>query len=701
MLAYFRCLFFFFFFPSVLVAQTNSFPQINPENITIIRDNWGVPHIYAPTDAEVAYGLAWAHAEDDFHTIQEPLLAVRGELSKIQGKDGALMDAVCFLVDARKVVNEQYDTTFSPQFKKVLNGYVQGINAYAKAHPKEILLKNTFPVTEKDIITGYVMTMTFMTNVHYDLIRIFDNTISNQEIATHGRGSNAIVLSPKKSKDGSTFLVANSHQPLRGMAAWYEVHLNSEEGWNFLGGTFAGGVTPFLGTNEHLGWAHTVNYADFHDVYQLEMHPKNKLQYRYDGMWKTLEKKVLKLKVKVGPIRIPIKRTFYQSVYGPTIKNKDGFYALRFPSNMRIGGAEQWYHMNKSTSYEEFMEAMELQELPNNNTLYADKEGNIMFLGNGLFADRNPNYNWGDLVLPGDTSATFWSADTFMPMDSLILLKNPACGYFFNMNHTPFNCTCEAENPAPSDFNPTIGYLRGNTARSLQFMDLMEDYDKMSYADLKKVKYDSKFTFPLYTHTIENLDLIRHLDAIKYPDIADVIQKITAWDGSTDVENREASIMSLAIQFILQKLLKDGTIDKRNNPSEKVYADALRFAKKHLLKHFGTIDIPLGKLQVHVRGDQSFGIWGLPDVLTTMYTEAYKDGTYQSFMGESYILLATYKDGQVSNIETINCYGASNRPDSPHYTDQMELFVNKKLKPMSLDRKVVEEHAVRVYYPGE
>ena len=114
----------------------------------------GVPHIYGNTDAETAYGLAWAHAEDDFQTIQEPFLAAKTLLASVKGKEGALLDAVAFLVDADGIVEEKYETDFSDSFKKVLEGYAEGLNSFAKAHPKEILHPDLFPIEAKNIIKG-------------------------------------------------------------------------------------------------------------------------------------------------------------------------------------------------------------------------------------------------------------------------------------------------------------------------------------------------------------------------------------------------------------------------------------------------------------------------------------------------------------------------------------------------------------------
>lgn len=684
----------FFIATTILQAQT-----INPENITIIRDTWGIPHVYANTDEEAVYGLMWAQCEDNFHDLQEIYLGVNGLLSSVEGKDGAMLDAIYFFVNAREIVEQKYETDVSEKFKTILTAYTEAVNKYAELYPDQVRHADVFPISNKDVLTSYVGAMAFMSNVHYDIIRIFEGTIIDQEAMDFTRGSNAWAVNHNFTATDETYLIANSHQPHSGSMSWYECHVISEEGWNFYGATLVGGVTPFIGTNENIGWTHTTNYDDFDDVYKLEMHPSDKLKYKFDGEWLELEKRVLQLKVKVGPIKLPIKRKFYQSVYGPTLKNDDGFYSIRFAANMNIKAAEQWYWMNKATDLEEFEEAIAIQGIPSQNILYADKEGNILKVGNALFPYRNPNpqYYWGG-VLPGNTSETLWDT-TFMPLDSLIYIKNPSCGYLYNMNNTSYSCTCPEENPNPEDYNHTIGYQPKETARSDRFMKIIQNYDELSYEDLKEVKYDNQMTIPFYTRSFENIDVLRNLDETQYPELADVIQILKAWDGSTTIDSKGASVMSLAITHLIEYSQAQGILDYNRTIEEQIYIDALTHAKAHLLKHFGTVDVALGDLQFLVRGDKSVPIWGLPDVITAMYTSEWKDGLFKNQHGESYILFVTYNNEGVAKMEAINVFGSSNRPDSPHYDDQMEMFVNQELREVYFEKDDVKQNFETVYHP--
>lgn len=674
--------------------------EVDLKNITIARDTWGVPHIFTKTDVEAAYGLAWAHCEDNFEQIQEPFLASKGLLGSVVGKDGALFDAVGFLIDSRKIVNEKYESTFSPKFKKMLRAYASAVNRYAELHPKEVLHKKLFPISPKDIVVAYNISTSLISNIQFNLGRLFEAnlepiTSSNQKPLT--AGSNGIAIAPHKTKEGKTFLVSNSHQPLRSYLSWYEVHIHTEEGWNFTGATFCGGITPFVGTNENLGWTHCVNYNDYSDVLELKMHPTEKLKYKLDGEWLDLEERVWKAKVKVSFLKFGIKKKFYWSKHGPVIKNKAGFYALRFPSNMVIGAPEQWYHMNKAKNLTEFKAALNRQQQPSISTTYADKEGNIMFVDNGLFPYRDPNYDWKNIV-PGDTSATLWAPE-FMPMDSILKVENPPSGYVFHMNGSGFNSTSDADNPSPSDYNPTMGYITKNLPRQLRFKELMSEYDKLSYEDFKTVKYDQKHRFPLYSRVIENWDDIRHLSPEKHPEIADIIAAFSKWNGNADVKNKQAAIFALSMFYIGEYNNKMGIADQVNSLDEEVFVDALAYAQKYLLKHFKSLEIELGDLQKHVRGDKVMPVSGVGESIAAMYTIPWKKGVRQSDLGESFILFATYNKEGVEKIESISCYGASNRPDSPHYNDQMDLYLEQKTKVMSLDKEAILKAAKKTYHP--
>ena len=239
---------------------SESADAIDPAAIDIVRDKFGVPHIFARTDREVAYGLAWAHSEDDFETIQKSFLASRAMLGQHLGKHGAIVDYVVHLLRLRELVNKRYAQDISPDFKEVLQGYCDGYNAYAESHPKEVLEKKAFPAIPQDILAYSVLQLALGTGVDDALKNIHNETTPLAQWKPSG--SNAIAFNSAKTEDGAVYLTINTHHPLEGQVSWYEAHLSSAEGWNIVGALFPGAPVIFTGFNENLGWTHTVNHPD-------------------------------------------------------------------------------------------------------------------------------------------------------------------------------------------------------------------------------------------------------------------------------------------------------------------------------------------------------------------------------------------------------------------------------------------------------
>ncbi|MBU1820196.1 MAG: acylase [Bacteroidetes bacterium] len=670
--------------PLFLRAQS-----IQPNAIKIARDAYGVPHIFAKTDPEVAYGLAWAHAEDDFATIQLTMLAGQHSLAKLKGKDGATVDYIVQLLRCREVVDAQF-STLSPDFVRLVEGYVQGMNAYARAHPREVLVRGSFPTNVKDYLAAIVFSTAIISGVDKVLSSIVSGKVAMLKEFESG-GSNAMAVHASKTTDGHSYLAINSHQPLEGPVAWYEAHLCSEQGWNMLGGLFPGGPVVFLGTNENLGWAHTVNHQDKIDVYQLEINPDDPYQYRFDGKWERLEAKKVKLKVKVGPIRVPVKKEVLWSKYGATLRNDQGTFSIRFGANQDIRAAEQWYRMNKARNFAEFYKAMEMTAIPGFNTIYADRNDTIFYVSNGKIPLRNPAYDWQG-TLPGNTSRTLWTQ--YHPVQDLPQYLNPESGYLFNTNNTPYNATGTGDNLAADDFDQTMGYETIDNNRSLRMQELFGQYDQLSYENFKRIKYDNQLPDKLAYPT--DLEVLFKVDTVAHPDIKPLVKTLQEWDRKSDADSQGAAVFLMCYRYFYEKFAKTGY---DQSPGEAECVQALRTVKSELFTTFGRFDVTLGEFQKLVRGRKVLPIWGLPDVITAIYPTEYKNGKVKAAVGESYIELVRYPKDGLPIIESVINYGASNRPDSPHYADQMELFVEQKTKKMTLDKEQVLREAKRIYSP--
>ena len=691
--------FLFFTFLFLFIACTKKPLVEELSDIKIARDEWGVPHIIAKTDAEVAYGLAWVECEDQFETLQELMAACKGMLGEIKGKDGLVADFGVKFMGLQEVVAERYDEDVTGKFKTYLESFVDGVNTYAKLHPEEVLLKNLFPLSGRDIIVGYLLGNVEVSGAGKDLSKILEGKIIKDLKSNFPKGSNAFAISNKKTTDGKTYLAINSHQPLEGWYSWYEAHLISEEGMNILGGTFAGGICIFHGVNENLGWAHTVNHGDFSDVYKLTIHPKKENFYQFDGEWLQLkEKKYWSWLKLLGPLKIPIRRTIFESNYGPTFKTDDGFYSWRFVVAQNIKMSEQWYQMNKASNYDEFHRALEIRGLASLNIVYADKEDNIYFLSNGRLPVRDINYSWNE-VLPGNTSKTLWD-DDLIPLDSLPQILNPKSGWVFNTNNTPFSASDSNSNFKETILNKTMGFqsVGMENNRSSRFLELISELDSVSYSDFKRIKYDNQYPSKMITLTATNLEELMGLNAKEYPDISDAIKLLNTWNRKSDINNTIAPLFILTWMHIDKIRKIEGRVVTGGVLTLNDCVLGLRRAKKELLEKFGKLEVELGEVQRHIRGNINIPIGGAPDVLAAIYSQEQENGKYKAFAGESYIELVRFGKGGVE-IESINAYGASEKPGSLNFSSQMDRFANQKLKKMTLNKEEVLKNAVRIYSP--
>ena len=663
---------------------------VDPANVTIARDTYGVPHIFGITDEDVAYGLAWAHAEDDFETIQQTLLAGKAMLGRHLGKDGAPIDFLVQWLRVRERVDSHYRTEVSEEYQAIVKAYAEGINAYAAAHPKEVLVKKAFPVSEEDIMTAYQLSIALFSRLEGTLGTLMRGDMPNA-FPQGGIGSNGFAFNSDKTTDGQVYLAINSHQPLTGPQAWYEAHLHSEEGWNILGGTFPGGNAIFHGANEYLGWAHTVNGPDKMDVFELRMHPDQKNTYWFDGAWKKLEVRKVPLKVKLGPIIITVKRKALWSVYGPVWEAENGMFALRYPAMFNLRTAESWYRMNKATNFTDWYSILAEGGFTHFNIVYGDRNDTIFYISNARMPYRNPSYDWTTTV-PGDTSATLWEEDKIHPIESLPQVLQPAAGYVFNTNNTPFSATAANENPTLHGYDATMDFRMHENNRSIRFQELVSAYDRVSYDDFLRIKYDLQLPDTLLF--AEEIKYMMGLDPKEHPDHADMLRKLQGWDYTGTVDNTDAAFFLELYQYFRRVAWRP------EFRVEEEWELALLAARDHLVEHFGTIDVPLGDYQQLVRGDKALPLPGLPDVLAAMYSVRMEDGRIMGDAGECYILLVRFTP-EGPQLQSVNVYGASNRPDSPHYDDQMDLFVQQQTKPMTLDKETVLAEAVRVYHPGE
>ena len=667
--------------------------------VKIYRDHWGVPHIIGDKDKDSVYGLAFAHAEDDFVTIQEVILAFKGRLSQKYGKDGAPNDYMVQLLKIWEVVENIYNTQLATDVREICEAYADGLNHYALLNPEKIV-RGLFPITGKDIIAGFVHRTPLMFGLDNVLSKLASNknpTISENDAHFNNGpfkqtllGSNVIAVAPNRSADGHTRLAINSHQPWEGPVAWYEAHLKSNEGLNIVGGLFPGSPVIFVGHNENLGWSHTVNRPDLIDIYELQINPENENQYLFQGKWQELEISEAKIPVKIlGSFSWSFKKEILWSVHGPVIRNDQGTFAVRYSGYGEIRHVEQWFRMNKSKNLNDFVDAMKMLALPMFNTVYADKDGNIYYVYNALLPIRgSDSYNWNGII-KGNTARALWRG--YFSFDQLPQTVNPESGFLQNCNSTPFLATTGRDNPDQSFFPKNLGIELFQTNRALRAHETFGKDLSITKDEFYKYKFDTKYS----TKSVMAVNLKRFLNEASSddPDIIKALTILKNWDLDTDSTNNAMHLAYDAIQPYFDP-------NKYNYDYNKIM-NRLKKSVEWSKKYYGDVEIKWGDILRLKRGDMDLPLSGGPDILRAIYSKKV-EGKRIGTAGDCYFQIVEWdKKGNVS-AQSIHQYGAATLDSSSlHYDDQAKLFATHQMKPVLMNLEDIKINSTKVYKPGD
>ena len=642
----------------------------------IERDDWGVPHIYGKRDADVSFGLAYAHAQDDYKIIADIILATRGKLASVYGKGAAVNDYYVHLMDIWNTIESNYESDVPADVRALCDGYAAGINLFLQDHP-EHGLKKIFPVTGKDLIAGFSHRIPLMFGLDGVMKKLSKET-RPQMIGLNGNdsetesfkmvASNVFAIAPHRSSDGYTRIWINSHQPWDGPVAWYEAHFISEEGWDFYGALFPGSPIPFIGHNPFLGWSHTVNSPDLIDVYELTINPKNNDQYWFEGSWKDLKVRKVPIKVKLfGPFSWTFKRKVKESIHGPVMEFDHGTYALRISSLKNMKFMEEWYRMGKATNFNEFRNAMEIHALPMFNTGYADKDGNIFFVYNAKIPKRDDRYNWHEL-LAGDEQANIWTS--YVPFDSLPQVLNPPGGFLQNCNSNPYLATgntADVSKPLPD----WTGIETHQTNRALRALETFGDDSSITREEFFEYKYDKKYSSHSTLAKVRDR-FIQDLTKEKTPEFQEAVELIKNWNLSADSTNTEAALSMI----VLPNSFNEDNLKYDIVKIKKKLRETIDF----LMNHFGRIDVPLGKVLRLVRGETDLPLGGGPDLLRAIYFKK-KGDKYVGTAGDCYFQAVEWGPNGEMNAWTIHQYGSATAIESSvHYDDQAKLFSKQEMK---------------------
>lgn len=668
----------------------------------IIRDDFGVPHIFGKSDRDTAFGLAYAHSEDDWETIQDTLVGSRGMAAQFKGKSVAPTDYLYDLFKVREAVETKYDS-LPKTVRDVAEGYADGINLFVAEH-QDRAKQGLFPVTGKDIISGVTWATPFFYRLDEDLAGLFAEGAKpkvspwGRDASLQGvlpeavRGSNAFAVAPARSDDGHTRLVINSHQPMTGPYAWYEAHTVSEEGTDIAGANFPG--TPILaqGVTPYLGWGHTVNKPDLIDIYELVVDKETKpKRYKLDGEWRDFEITKSKFRVKLwGPFSIPVTRDILWSAHGPVLSTDNGHYALRYAGMGEVNQLTQWIAMGKARSLDEWKAALDINGILSFNTIWATADGHIGALYNAQMPKRFEGPDWLS-VLPGDRSELIWTRN--VDVSQLPQMTDPQSGWVFSANHTPFKMSETGSHPLREDFPSYFGVEPRMTNRSLRALELLTPDKDISKDELLAYRADTKYhpEFKLWQMVVE----------LATADLTDPVLKsaqrvLRNWDGDTNIDNRSAALVIATGMFAHGSEFKEDVMPP---------LEAFKKASEILQNSYGRLDPEWGEVNRIKRGDVDLPLNGAPDVLRAIYADPNTieaNGSMNALAGDTHIMVADWNTEGSLDLTSIHNYGSATLDESsPHFADQTEMFAKGEFKNMPTKLEDILAVATRDYQPGK
>jgi acyl-homoserine-lactone acylase len=641
------------------------------KDVEIVRDSYGVPTVFSTTDAGAGYGLAWAHSEDDFATIQEALSTAKGLGGLNGGSNGLIGDYFVAALDMRALVERDGKKHIGNAGWAVLSAYADGINAYAASHPDRITQPRLFPVTPEDVATHFAVFMALLSGIGDQMGALIQGP----------SGSNAFAVSPKATGDGSTVVLINPHNPVNpSPITWYEAGVQSREGWVAHGGLFPGTATLALGVTPTTAWGHTLNFPRRTDLYRLVVRDG---RYLLDGRWREFREKRIWLKLGLfgGRFVVPIPRTLRWSVHGPVVTGKDGrTYALRAPALRDAGGPGQWLTMNKARDFEAFRGAVSGNHAAGFDIVYGDKAGRIWWIANGAIPVRSN----GSSPLPGARSDAI--TDELRPTSALPQRLNPPDGFLWSVNNAPRLLTAVSDRDFPDDTGVN---------RPARIAELRRRGGALDYAALLQMRDDvclpKGFKFRNGLHDLVRLERVPD-------DIVDLTRVLRQWNGCADSDSVGATlfagVMALHPPTVVPPDIPMAVLDR------EAQIKALREVRDRLVRRHGTWRVPLGLAQQLQRGKTSVPAEGLYDTLSAVASKWTKDDRLIVDQGDSLVLAVRWDAQGKQTIEARNIFGASADPNSPHFADQINLRREGRYRPVSLVPADITRAAARRYHPG-
>jgi acyl-homoserine-lactone acylase len=652
-----------------------------PYDVEILWDKWGVPHIFAQDAASMFYAHGWAQMENHGDAILRLYGFSRGFASEYWDERFRTSDQYVRSLGIPKRSRDWYELQ-NPSIREYLDAFAEGMNAYANSHGDEISddVKMVLPVTSKDILshTQRFILMSFVARGFFQQVERWGTA-----------GSNAWAIAPTHSASGNAMLLTNPHLPWSEPFLMLEAQLKTPE-FDVYGASFIGIPFPAFAFNDHIGWAHTVNSADGMDLYELTL---TETGYLFDGVERKFdeETEVLRIKKPDGGER---KEQLFirRSVHGPVVSMKEGkALSIRLVGLDRPHLFEQYYDMMRATNLTEFETALQRMQLPMFNVLYADRDGRIMYLFDGLVPRREQgNWDYWQGIIPGNTSKLLWTET--LSYAELPRVVDPPSGWLQNTNDPPWTSTFP--NALSREDFPEYISGSGFSFRSQRSVRMLSEDDKISFEELIEYKHSTQLE--MADRLLDDLiPAARKYGGDLAKQAADVLE---SWDRRVDADSRGAVLFGAWVPRVQGRFYANPWDENNPRLTPDGLADpaaavaALEQAAENVINDFDSLNVSWGELHKLRYGLKDHPANGGPDWLGTFrvlfFMQDRKDNKFRSTHGDSYVSVVEFSDP--IKAKTLLSYGNSSQPGSIHKGDQLELFAKKELRPVWRTREEIE-----------
>ena len=692
-------------------------------NVTIVRDDWGIAHVYGKTDADAVFGMMYTQAEDDFNRVETNYLNAMGRLAEAEGEAKVYQDLRMKLFIDPAALKSQYAA--SPAWLKTLmNAFADGLNYYLFKHPevKPRVIQRFEPWMALSFTEGSIGGDIERVNLN-QLQAFYGKDAGRQAIyqapeaqPAEPGGSNGMAIAPSNTAARHALLLINPHTSFFFRS---ELQMVSEQGLNAYGAVTWGQFFIYQGFNERTGWMHTSSGVDAVDEY-LETVQKNgdRLFYKYGNEERPLVAAQIAVPYRAGNTMAEKKFTVYRTHHGPIVREANGKWVGIRLMQEPVKALEQSYTRTKTKDYKGFRQTMELKANSSNNTIFADADGDIAYFHGNFIPKRDTSFDWTKPV-DGSNPATEWHG--LLSVDETPHLLNPKSGWLYNSNNWPWSAAGPSS-PKKEDY-PAYVETGGESARGLHAIRVLRDTKDFTLDSLLAAAFDSFLTWfekPIPT-LIKAWDQTPGANPLKAK-LAPQIDLLRQWDLRWAVTSVPTSLAVFWGEDVRRRVGGGGRGSGASSgaplddaiakaPAEQLL-QSLAAASDRLAADFGSWKTSWGDINRFQRltGDivQPFNDSGAS--IPVGFTSA-QWGSLASFAARAYpgtkkwygtsgnSFVAVVEFGDRVRARAVTAGGESGNPASPHFNDQAKRYSTGELREVYFYRDQLKGHTQREYHP--